>query len=378
MSYRGSAKYIASANEFAAFLMSELAEMGWTLHDDISTYEKVYKSNGEGEDRPWLYIRVMNNDLYCYIYWNEVTHTGTAIISVGLSASAGERYVYGNKDLVVAYAGASYGGPIIFGHVPNAVTRSPITTLLDGASAGDGATLHVADSAGFVLGRRYQILGTVGEGRDRVQISEVTDGSHLKVVNLPRNYGSGSFLAPCPQPAIFSNIYGTPYIVNPYDAIALSTTSTGAIFGYGGWCGSTDYFQDQYVLLPLTIYGSYMNLGYASDPFFGIAAGVTSMVPFSLSINSVPITGQATSGAAGAITDTSKSWTINEHANRYIWITGGTGINQIRKIASNTSDTLTLTANWTTNPDSTSLYKISDKVYRYFNNYIAMEETQWP
>jgi len=70
--------------------------------------------------------------------------------------------------------------------------------------------------------------------------------------------------------------------------------------------------------------------------------------------------GTATSGAASTLTDNTKSWGVNSYQNKYVKIVGGTGIGQTRKITSNTSDTLTITPNWTTPPDATSVYQILD------------------
>lgn len=56
--------------------------------------------------------------------------------------------------------------------------------------------------------------------------------------------------------------------------------------------------------------------------------------------------------------DTGQAWTVNGYANYYLWITGGTGANQIRKIASNTATVLTVSVAFTTTPDATSTYEI--------------------
>jgi hypothetical protein len=69
-------------------------------------------------------------------------------------------------------------------------------------------------------------------------------------------------------------------------------------------------------------------------------------------------TGTATAGGANTITNSSKTWTNNQWANHQIRITGGTGIGQIRTIASNTGTIITVSTNWTVNPDNTSTYSI--------------------
>lgn len=73
----------------------------------------------------------------------------------------------------------------------------------------------------------------------------------------------------------------------------------------------------------------------------------------------VAITSQAaTSGAASSITKTGAGWTTNEFVDLYAYVYSGVGIGQIRKIVSNTSDTLTVDRVWASNPDNTSIFKI--------------------
>lgn len=73
--------------------------------------------------------------------------------------------------------------------------------------------------------------------------------------------------------------------------------------------------------------------------------------------------GTATSGAATTLTDTGKSWTIDEWAGKVVKITGGTGSGQFRGIASNTATVLTVDTAWTTNPDVTSVYEILEDLH---------------
>jgi hypothetical protein len=57
-----------------------------------------------------------------------------------------------------------------------------------------------------------------------------------------------------------------------------------------------------------------------------------------------PTNGTATGGSATTITQTGAAWTVNAFAGTYVRLTGGAGVGQVRKIASNTADTLTLAA----------------------------------
>lgn len=70
-------------------------------------------------------------------------------------------------------------------------------------------------------------------------------------------------------------------------------------------------------------------------------------------------TGTATAGAATTLTDSGKSWTVNEHVGREVWIASGTGVGQARTITSNTATQLTVSDAWGTNPDATSVYNVA-------------------
>ena len=86
-------------------------------------------------------------------------------------------------------------------------------------------------------------------------------------------------------------------------------------------------------------------------------------------------TGTATAGGAATITNSAKTWTTNQWANYQIRITAGTGIGQIRTIASNTGTVITVSANWTTIPDATSVYEIQgndDFIYYMGNNAVTL------
>lgn len=85
--------------------------------------------------------------------------------------------------------------------------------------------------------------------------------------------------------------------------------------------------------------------------------------------------GTATAGAASTITNSGKSWTTNQWTNYQIRITGGTGKGQVRTISSNTGTVITVSSNWTSNPDATSTYSIEgndDYLYFVGNNATAI------
>lgn len=68
--------------------------------------------------------------------------------------------------------------------------------------------------------------------------------------------------------------------------------------------------------------------------------------------------GTATGGSSVTLVDSTKTWTTNEFQFRRVRIVGGTGEGQIRRIASNTADTITVELDWDTAPDATSEYEV--------------------
>jgi len=85
-------------------------------------------------------------------------------------------------------------------------------------------------------------------------------------------------------------------------------------------------------------------------------------------------TGTATGGSNTTLTQTGKNWATNQWTNYQVRIVSGSGAGQIRPIASNTSDTLTVSG-WNANPDSTSVYSIEgndDFLYLAGNNGLTM------
>jgi sporulation protein YlmC with PRC-barrel domain len=110
----------------------------------------------------------------------------------------------------------------------------------------------------------------------------------------------------------------------------------------------------------------------------------------SYSSNTITISGSydsgtVTSATASTLTDTSKSWTASNPGTtlglgfRQVWITGGTGVGQVKGIKSNTATQITLWDDWDTMPDATSTYAIGyaprDIVAAqgsYVSNYVGL------
>jgi hypothetical protein len=108
-------------------------------------------------------------------------------------------------------------------------------------------------------------------------------------------------------------------------------------------------------------------LGYPSTGAPVSDADITSFITYAQNeveniyhtkFGNIETSGTANSGTGNSLTKTSAGWTVNGFADMVVWIDGGTGVGQYRKISSNTADTLTVSDNWDTNPDNTSTYKV--------------------
>jgi hypothetical protein len=108
---------------------------------------------------------------------------------------------------------------------------------------------------------------------------------------------------------------------------------------------------------------TYINVGAGEyDDIIEIGAG---RVNASLTIQAYDVndealydTGTATSGRNNTLTKTGAGWDTDMFAGGKVWIYDGTGAYQIRDIASNTTNTITVTVNWAVNPNATSKYTI--------------------
>jgi hypothetical protein len=72
----------------------------------------------------------------------------------------------------------------------------------------------------------------------------------------------------------------------------------------------------------------------------------------------VEVTSVVSSATDDTITVTGATWDVDAYVGMNVWIYKGTGIDQVRRIESNTDDTITLEADWTTNPVSTDKFRI--------------------
>lgn len=91
-----------------------------------------------------------------------------------------------------------------------------------------------------------------------------------------------------------------------------------------------------------------------------------------LSNRSTTVT-DATTFSANTIGDSGESWLSNDFTGKIVEITGGTGAGQTRKVVSNTSNTITVSPNWSTMPDATSDFTVNnERLYGSTNSVFAI------
>jgi len=394
MSYKTTVnKYCANRAVALSELWTRIEAMGWTLHDnqDASSY-RVYKSTAEDATRLTGYIKIQwttsnTIGLIAYYWWNATTHAGlgaaynAAELTFATSESGFYLWIWGDKNIVALMTkiSSTYYN-LGFGHILKRYHDSPETALTENAASGSNVTITVGDTTGFIAGNYYQIIGAGGEGRDRVLVSSITNGTQMVISNLPRAYNSGSVIGACPM------IFGVSQQNWTYFHVTCPANASGTANSSGylisrGVIDTTKTIPD--ARCQLYLFGgiewhettaSYQNFtGYIDENMFDIGSvGMAQEDVFGVGVSD---SGVSTGGnGATTLNDTSKNW--GSLTGKVVVIDGGlsAALGQVRKISSNTATELTVTPNWDAIPDATSTYKICDEAYRYFTTSRIMRE----
>lgn len=352
---------------------------------------RVYTSNGENSNRAYEYVRLSyygdTTSILCITsyYYNVATRAQLGInyyttqTTMTTSESGFYLWIYGNKNLVtfVTKISSTYNR-ILFGHM-NKTLNTLVTTLSSGIATGSNVTLTVSGTAGFDLISTYQIMGAQGEGRDPVIISSIISPTQMIATSIARNYAAGALIGT--SPSLFGQHHSTSAgwaITSPLYTTGTSNCgnySTGTITPFKDVGGiDPDIRTGKYLLQPMFPSSmwegtsAYQSQGFGyNDEFLLVCptVGLTNEDTFAYGkIDSGTSTG---SNDSTTLNDTSKTWTVNMHANKTLITILGTGPGQIKKIASNTATALTLASGYTFNPsiDATTQYIICEEGYRY-------------
>lgn len=387
MAYKCYVAGVPTTNQtFFDAVVAGFTYFGFTLHDNISTTRKVYKSDGENHDRIPCYIEITLSAatvvFNCFCYWNASTHVGTV---PGTNASYNilnytANYpitFYGDRDFTVIYSTAStttyYLRFQAFAHIQRYDNNTVV--LASNATSGTNKILTVSGSLGnFLVGREYVIRGMDYEGRDAVYVSAITTasggGGTLTVSNLPRNYNAGAIIG------------HTPTTFMQYTATNWRPESTYSLVGTATFNENTvtqplqpiadadpDVSTNRYILQPWflrestdrTPIGYLTSSGVAYPPIAGATVAYDKLSLFT--IGNYESGSSTNASTSTSLNDTSKAWTTNQHAGKIFVFTNaasGYGEGQTRIISSNTSNTLSWTTPLHTIPVSGNEYRIYD------------------
>lgn len=156
---------------------------------------------------------------------------------------------------------------------------------------------------------------------------------------------------------VASNTIGANSVitVTPASSVAFNSTTVFRV-----WSGSLWFFNAGTAAVGFSVYDRATNAWTTkSVTNLPTAWGTTGRLVSTESLAGTFETGTSTgSNTTTTLNNTGKSWLVNAYTNYQVRITGGTGIGQIRTIASNTATALTVSVAWTVTPDATSVYAI--------------------
>lgn len=387
MALKSELKYYATNTQDAIDKFKDtLVSAGWTLHDDLSggsPYAYVLKSQGEdGTEWPcYLYIRQDNNVIEFYVYadWNNTTHTGTYCFGSGTYShidgdAAGQFYIWcsADKDSAIFVSYLTEYDFVVVGLL-EPVCEDAFGTLQSAASSGSSVVLTLAsgDAAGFIAGKSYQILD--GDNRQWVEVSSVNTGANqITIATLSYSFASGAIIGNQPHHwtmtlSDYNYAYKFNYATNGSGNESTYVALNRAIFGVN-YINPDNRAHQKYVMWPTLIYDKANEGlgGFFKSGCNHLRTYIAATSEHTVSVGDKDSGTSSGSNTSTTLNDTTKSWTINEWADKILIITGGTGEGQFRKISSNTSTVLTVSSAWDTTPDGTSTYTICDEGWLYF------------
>ncbi len=364
---------------------------GWISHDTLDADSEVYKTNGSANGYPDIYLelqRVTTTVTFTlWLYWDAATHIGTAQAYASTTYdqviwdATKKMFMVGNADFIGI--GKFVVNNSIFVGFLDKLFYDTITTTTALASTGTGVSLAVVSSTGFAKGQKIQIVGVDTEGRDQLLIQSIVDGTHIQVSSLPRDYASGAFIGVTPCPAMVSSNSATLTNFSELCRFDFVGDEDGTNTDYAMATGAIaatyldpDSGTGQYGLVPAQVnsYSAQGAIGWLDlNGLIRISPAVTMLDMLAVQTGNQPEQGTPSGVTNTTLTDNTKGWVVNEWQNKMVLIVDGTASGGVRKVNSNTSDTLTVET-WDTNPDGISTYRICDAVYRYLEDNFAIKE----
>jgi hypothetical protein len=394
-----------------AQIFANLVSAGWTLHDnqDGSGY-RVYRTSNEAGDRLVEYMKITHNvsgtlQFNPYLYWDTSTHTGS-----GGSYSTVYGYLNCNESSTnilwmmaakdISVIAVNYSGTYsttLLGHIPNRSWPEIATLSSEYTLSTTPTVCNVSGVQGtFVVGRSYQAVGyhdpttwpgTAGVGRYPVIVTAVGSGTLTltcaSTITFPANSLVGA------RPSLFTSYPGSSALTWGLLTCTFASSGTAtASDGMAQWSAMPIYgdsvnasiYKDgaaaRLMATPILWMLNPYSLAAANDAgYYGYSDSHCVFIPnnngasasdlfYYNQVASGTVTGTVT---ASTVQDSSQAWTVNAYSGQTLIVTAGQGTGQTRRIASNTSNTLTLTQDLVTLPlTGNSTYIIVESAYRAF------------
>lgn len=206
---------------------------------------------------------------------------------------------------------------------------------------------------------RMFIPYTASPGVGAIQRSQDMTGGYDRTAKVRRDFadpsatfgGAATFqeLALLAQYAIKGGVTGSAsgsgyeYVFAPtFNADDISTFS--ALFGVDGlpWQSSGNRFDEFNISGDATSTDNSWQIG--GTPFLSEAKRFEGFE------------GTATGGTSSTLVMTTAGWSVDEHKGAYVFLDYGSGIGEVRQVATNTADTLTVESDWSNAPTNEPFY----------------------
>lgn len=367
-----------------------ISAAGWELYDFFSSpkYTYVFKSTGLNNDEMPIYVHIANTDanevnVWCYAEWDNVAHTGSFYFGAANARiqtdDDGPFYIWcsANEEsiIMVNYFNSEHECMYINKYTP---FYEPFRgRLVASVTAGSSKTITL--SAGDVdvrfIGTQTRIFN--GQHRELTTITDVIPSANQIVVDsLTYAYEPKDIISHHPHRWwSWSSEYDTIWMfeqdtngtgnntgtVNPQESVAIAYTDPSS--------------YNKYMLQPqiVTDNSNTAVAGIGGNNGVFRKCNINSISEHTISVGDLD-SGTVDTATSASITDSSKSWTVNQYADKVLIITAGTNSGNFRKILSNTSDTITIDVThengaFTVTPDGTSTYTICEEgwLFLYLN-----------
>lgn len=173
---------------------------------------------------------------------------------------------------------------------------------------------------------------------------------------------------------VVSSTIGTNSTLTVSPAMPVAPTATTV---FEMWSGSVFFFNGGTSAVGFRVFDRWTSAWTALAVPTGMTSfGTCAQLISTGSIEGTVQTGTSTGGnTTTTLSDTSKTWPVNCFANSEVRIVSGAGAGQVRAIASNTANALTVASAWAVTPDATSVYWVEgndDYLYLLGNNAVTM------